>query len=757
VYRMQQPNAPSQPGPPSTSPKGLDKNAENEAYRFIDYFHRLPPIPTINAHEAPPLRPQHSDGTIITIPPPPPLPARPMEQIIRPLSSQGLSHHTVMASPFPVPPLPPPLPPRIVHQTGNSTMALQPPMLAGGAHAGYVNNTLSRPLSQMNLNAMSGPYNNAAWMEEERRRREEELRTREEARRLQLEEEARKVAQAIEEENERIRLENERLAELERIKKEQEERAREEALRRQWEEEERERERLKKEQEERAREEALRRQWEEEERERELLRQREEEERRAQEEALRKQLEEEEKRAREEALRKQWEEEERARREKWEEEEYQRVEMQRAQWLAEEMERTERMRREMEDEKLAAIESVREQMEAARLKQAQEERLKASEQVARAEAERLKAIEERDRKAKLLQEDQDAEMARLMAESEEDDEARPTTPIGHPGASARTPPRPSIDLPGYEQLDRAQAVTPVPASQPPASTHSRTPSLSRPHANTLHGPVVQNPPITMPEPHIYNGPPPNTNNMHTQPALHPPVSTPNRHSVMTFPEERQGSPSQAHVPNHPGPNVLPSHPGSPDHVFPPNNPGFPGPGNAAPYRNQFVPPVSPNPSPVPNARPAGPNRLVRQTVSLGGSNPGRQPAHANARPPLGPIAMPPHLMGTPPSHNMSPAGHVPPNHAHAVPPTGHMAGSASMSHVPNSTPPSSGRPSTSHGPFSSEVDSSPGAGSSSQPLASGSSSTGISSASSYPQPYRGPSEPLAGIGESLPSVRGPVR
>jgi hypothetical protein len=107
---------------------------------------------------------------------------------------------------------------------------------------------------------------------------------------------------------------------------------------------------------------------------------------------------------------------------------------------------------------------------------------------------------------------------------------------------------------------------------------------------------------------------------------------------------------------------------------------------------------------------------------------------------------------------MPPAGHVSPNHAHAVPPSGHVA-SASMPHAPNGRPKSSGRPSTAQGPFSSsEPDSSPGSGSSSQPVASGSSSTGIPSTSSYPQPYRGPSEPLAGIGESRHvSVREPVR
>lgn len=420
--------------------------------------------------------------------------------------------------------------------------------------------------------------------------------------------------------------------------------------------------------------------------------------------------------------RERWAEEERIRREKWEEEERAKRELERAAWRAEEEERRERLRLEMADERFAATVSMREELEAERRRQEAEEKSKAAVRAAEAEIARAKEEAERRRQELLLQEQKDAEMARNLENSAEDEGPSTTGAVAsHVSSTVHTPQPVRNELPDYDHLRQPQVNVPIqPPAFKPEHEEVRPPHMGRPHANTTAS--ISSPPHFLP---------------HAQPFARQPLGIPNdtanlRHSMIIPPDHAQP------------PHAQPPPPGP----MPPA--GFPnvGTGQGPPYHNHFFPhreveetPVK-SPGGVPPGRPPGPNKLVRQTNSLGGRDPNRPPAH---------------VVNNPGPRNNGPFPAPVPHHP------GHVAGSPSLNMIPSplNGSPVNGRPSTSSGAFpSAHMDhtQSPGAGGSGSSMAPSPNAgpTGhIVNEFPHGNASQQPTEPLSGIihGFGRPALR----
>lgn len=405
--------------------------------------------------------------------------------------------------------------------------------------------------------------------------------------------------------------------------------------------------------------------------------------------------------------REKWAEEDRIRREKWEDEERIKRELEREQWRVEEEERRQKLRLEMADERFAAVFSMREEIEAERLKQEAEEKSKAAVRAAEAEIAKAKEEAEHRRQAQILQEQRDAEMARkLENDADEDEPSTAHATASHPTSTVQTPQQVNNDLPDYEQLRRPQQGAILPPVFKQEHEEIRPPHMGRPHANTTAG-------ITSPGSHLLP---------HNQPFARPPLGLPNgappmRHSMALPPEHAQPSPPPLHNPMH----------------NPMQHPGFPnaGTGQGPPYHNHFFPTRELENSPVPSpsgttpSRPPGPAKLVRQSNSLGGRDPGRPPAH-NA-------------------NNQHQRNGTLPGPLQQHP--GHVAGSPSLNMHP---PPLGVRPSSANPafPVPAEASSSQGAGGSNSPMASTpNAGLVVPIANEYPHgnASQQPIEPLSGI------------
>ncbi|CCA70156.1 related to kinetoplast-associated protein KAP [Serendipita indica DSM 11827] len=416
---------------------------------------------------------------------------------------------------------------------------------------------------------------------------------------------------------------------------------------------------------------------------------------------------------RERELRERWAEEERARRAKWEEEERKRIEEERARWLAEEIEQNKRLQRELEDARLAAEMSL----QAERERIAAEEREKRLEEETKAAIAAMEAKEKAEREeARRIREEKDAAMARQMQE-----ESANTTGNANPPTSAhQTPQRVNGDLPLYDD-PQAVAVNPISSQTPPphhlnppihaqqsvhAPVHAAHPPPMRPHANTVH--AISPPLVHPPPPEHVQRPPMHVNvpGQMNQPMSHLMNQSPIHHPMMGQPE----------------------HP--PFHAMMPPQLSNQNAGPSQPYRNHFFPsqneeppiahpPVHPNPA---QSRPQRtPNKLVRQSNSVGGGNPNRTSYAPNK-----------HHVVAPPGPSHSPSG------------SGHFTSS-----------PSGSRPSTSTAmerPIG-EHDSSPGAGPSTSavPLSAPMHIPPVV----HPPGIQIPSDPLAGIlhGFGRPVIR----
>ena len=416
-------------------------------------------------------------------------------------------------------------------------------------------------------------------------------------------------------------------------------------------------------------------------------------------------------------------EEERRQRAQWEEEEKIKRELEREQWRIEEEERNRRLLLQMADERYAAVFSMKEEMEAERRKQEAEEKAKVAERAAEAEIARLKEEEERETQARILQEQRDAEIARKLETTEEgEDQPSVNATTSHPASTAQTPQqRVSNDLPGYEQSQRPQA-TVSPPPPPPLPVHNEQADVQATHMGRPYANATAN--VTAPSVHPL---PHNQSFPRLSPGgINP--NTPNTSSHARF--------SMVVPPMHP------QHPPTP--VNPPTqHPGFPnaGTGQGPPYHNHFFPkpeaesPVVSSPGGIPQQR-TGPNKLQRHSQSVGGGNPtGRPVVHnngANSRQPTAPVPLG-HIAGTPPLPLSAPA----------------LTTHSSVTNL------NAARPPTSNSPLPSvpiDFASSPGAGGSSQPVASTSNPEPAAHLiNEYPHPHgnasQQPIEPLSGISE----------
>ena len=266
-------------------------------------------------------------------------------------------------------------------------------------------------------------------------------------------------------------------------------------------------------------------------------------------------------------------------------------------------------------------------------------------------------------------------MARNL-EKEEDEPSTTGAVASHSSSMVQTPQQVRSELPDYEHLRRPQVTVPPPPAFDPESVEVHQPQhMRRPHANTTAG-------ISPPPSHLLplNQPIPRPN------LGMPNGSSPVRHSMILPHEHVQQSSAPLHTPV--------------------QHPGFPnaGTGHGPPYHNHFFPEREPEITPIippasgPPARPPGPAKLVRQSHSLGGRDPGRPPAHnannPNAR--NGPFP--------------APMQHHP----------GHSAGSPSLTMITAPLNAHSSTPTANPAflPPPVDVNSSPGAGGSNSPMAS---------------------------------------
>ena len=297
--------------------------------------------------------------------------------------------------------------------------------------------------------------------------------------------------------------------------------------------------------------------------------------RRAEEEANRRAEEEANRRRLEQERREQWEREEAERQQRWERDEAERI-----RWLLNE-------KQTMEDEGLARMEAMKEEMRIQLRNQKAE--LEAAAAAAQLEAE--EAAKKRERE---LQEQRDAELAKLIAEETQDMSPPPTPPPpqapvqaidgGPVQADDRGTAQANASLPSYEELSSGQLSPPAPLP----NRHSPSPR-SRPEPLPPTPPMF---PTQLPYHEQFQlqsmGNPPGPN--HNERARTPVRGSPMRTPVELPPEnpvfQTVSPPVNGHV--HHGSESF-------DHIH-----------------AQHRPPVS-NPG------------LSRQAVSLGGANPGRAP------------------------------------------------------------------------------------------------------------------------------------